>query len=254
MLRRSFAFAQIDWLTARPIAHRGLHNHASGIAENSASAFAAAMARNYAIECDLQIIASGEAMVFHDETLNRMTGIRGRLYSRTFEKLKRIPLLGGPDRIQTLGELLHQVQGRVPLVIELKSRWTGDISLAERALDVLASYAGPYALMSFDPDLVDAVRLLSPHTPRGIVADRVTGSSYAVLPFSQRLSLRRMDHIDRTQPDFVSYYFRDLPFSPVSAHRAAGHPVISWTIRSEAEAAQARRYSDQITFEGFTPA
>ena len=251
---RCSAIQQLDWLTARPIAHRGLHDHARRIAENSATAFAAAIAQNYAIECDLQINREGEAVVFHDETLNRMTGIRGALYTRTVEALKRIRLLGSADRIQTLGELLSQVQGKVPLYIELKSHWNGDISLAQRALGVLATYSGPYALMSFDPDLVEAVRLLSPNTVRGIVADRVTGRCYAALPFARRLALRRMEHIGRSHPHFVSYYFRDLPFAPVSAHRATGHPVISWTIRSEAEAIQARHYSDQITFEGFAPA
>jgi glycerophosphoryl diester phosphodiesterase len=139
----------------------------------------------------------------------------------------------------------------VPLIIELKSHWDGDVQLAERALRVLEQYAGPYALMSFDPDLVAAVAQLSPRTVRGITADRTTDPYYSMLPVSRRLELRHMSHIARTQPHFVSYYFRDLPFEPVQNLRATGMPVITWTIRSPTDEAKALRYSDQVTFEGY---
>jgi len=115
-----------DWLTARPVAHRGLHGPESGIVENTPSAFAAAVAGNYAIECDLQISADGEAMVHHDDKLGRLTQGSGRLDAMSAVDLKRVPFLATADRMITLGELCDLVAGRVTLVIELKSRFDGD--------------------------------------------------------------------------------------------------------------------------------
>jgi glycerophosphoryl diester phosphodiesterase len=241
----------LDWLTARPIAHRGLHDKTKGVIENTSSAFAAAMAANYAIECDVQFTADGEAMVFHDETLDRLTSTTGALRAQTAKQLKAISLNGTTDRMQTLPELLDQVAGKVPLIVELKSHWNGDASLAQIALAALQSYDGPCAVMSFDPDLIEAAAALSPHTVRGITADRTTDSCYNVLPVAKRVAMRSFAHLARTRPHFVSFAFRELPFAPVQAIRAAGHPIITWTIRSFAQQAQALRYSDQVTFEGY---
>lgn len=242
----------LSWLVERPIAHRGLHNKKAGVLENTSSAFDAAIESNYAIECDLQITRDGEAVVFHDETLDRVTEAQGLLKDRTVKDLKSLNYRIGTDRIQTLAELLDQTRGKVPLVIELKSHWDGDETLAKRALKVLESYAGPYCIMSFDPDAVAAVATYSPRTVRGITADRAVDSYYNALPLGRRLEMRLFSHLARTRPHFVSFYFRDLPYAPVQRIRAAGHPVITWTIRSEDEAKAARRFSDQITFEGFS--
>src|SRR5262245_51391742 len=109
----------LDWLIARPVAHRGLHDAAAGVIENTSSAFSAAIAGNYAIECDVQISADGEAMVFHDSTLDRLTIGQGELKAHTSDELKRIDFKNTPDRMMTLGELCAQVAGRVTLVIEI---------------------------------------------------------------------------------------------------------------------------------------
>lgn len=252
-MRRAGGFRDLAWLTARPIAHRGLHDRSRAILENTASAFAAAIEHGYAIECDLQLTRDGEAVVFHDETLDRLTEQKGRVIDRTAEELQEIPLRGTRDRMQRLEELLRQVDGRAPLVIELKSHWDGSTRLAERALDVLAAYRGRHALMSFDPDLVAAVADGDPDTVRGIVADRVTGKEYQGLPFPRRLELRTLDHFARSRPHFLSYHAAGLPYGPARTLRQLGMPVICYTIRSQAEAARARRYCDQITFEGFLP-
>lgn len=252
MMRFSPQLRDLSWLVERPIAHRGLHRKADGILENTESAFAAAIAGNYAIECDLQITREGEAVVFHDETLQRLTEAQGLLKERSVKELKSLDFRIGKDRMQTLGELLDQVNDKVPLVIELKSHWDGDETLAKRALKVLEHYRGPYCIMSFDPDAVAAVAAYSPHTVRGITADRTVDAYYSHLPLARRLDMRNFTHLDRTKPHFVSFYFRDLPFAAVQRFRAAGHPIISWTIRSEEQARLARRYSDQITFEGYS--
>jgi glycerophosphoryl diester phosphodiesterase len=241
-----------DWLSARPIAHRGLHDPTRGVIENTRSAFAAAMVSNYAIECDIQLTADGEAVVFHDDTLDRLALAQGPLIARTAAELKSIGLRGSTDRIETLADLLAQVRGRVALIIELKSAWNGNVALALRALQVLRSYSGPCALMSFDPDLVEALSC-EPHIPRGIVAERVTRPSWQALPLARRLELRHLGHWQRTLPHFISFDATGLPWPPVTQLRAAGLPVITWTVRSEDEAAAVRRYCDQITFEGFLP-
>ncbi len=244
---------EMDWLVARPIAHRGLHNKSKDIIENTESAFAKAIKHGYAIECDVQLTADGEAVVFHDDTLDRLTKTQGPVRALTAKELRRVKLRKTTDRIQTLAELLEQVDGRSTLVIELKSLWDGNAALARRAISVLESYDGPYCLMSFDPDDIAAVRELSPYTVRGIVADRTTDPYYNTLPLARRIEMRTFSHLERTQPHFVSYYWRDLPFEPISEIRAAGHPIITWTLRSSEEASQAMRYCDQVTFEGYAP-
>jgi glycerophosphoryl diester phosphodiesterase len=242
-----------SFITTRPIAHRGLHDLSKGVVENTASAFAAAIAGGYAIECDLQLTSDGEAVVFHDEHLERLTEGHGLVKEKTAAEMKALAIRRSPDHVQTLGELLAQVKGQVPLIIELKSHWDGDERLAARVLSVLEGYGGPHCLMSFDPDVVAAVRRMSPGTIRGIVAERAFDSYYDSLPLKTQIELRTLSHVGRTRPDFASLYFGDLPWAPVTALRAAGLPVISWTIRSAAESWTARRNSDQITFEGFLP-
>lgn len=241
-----------DFLTARPIAHRGLHDFSKGVVENTASAFAAAIAGGYAIECDLQITRDGEAVVFHDDHLERLTEGHGLVKDLTAREMQGLTIRNSGDRIQTLSELLGQVRGQVPLVIELKSHWDGDERLAKRALALLEGYQGPYCLMSFDPDVIAAVRRMAPDVIRGIVAERATDSYYSSLPLAMQTELRTLSHLARTRPDFVSFYFEELPWAPITALRSDGMPVITWTIRSQAQAQMALRCSDQITFEGFT--
>lgn len=241
----------LDWLVARPIAHRGLHDAAKGVIENSESAFAAAIRHTYSIECDLQLARDGEAMVFHDETLDRVTADSGPVGERTAAELRRVAFKAGHDRIQTFAELLEQVDGAVPLVVELKSNWDGGDALAARALAVLAAYRGPVGLMSFDPDLVEALRRHSPATVRGLTADRADDPYYDFLPPQRLLEMRGFSQLARTAPHFIAFDYRQLPFAPVTEFRQAGHPVITWTIKSPEAAAQARLHCDQITFEGF---
>jgi glycerophosphoryl diester phosphodiesterase len=251
MRRFSPQMRALDWLIARPIAHRGLHDATRNIIENTSSAFAAAMQHGYAIESDLQIAADGEAMVFHDEALKRLCGIPGDVKQHSSAALKKMELIKTADRMQTLGELLDQVDGKVPLVIELKSHWNDDARLVQRALKVLEPYHGPYALMSFDPDSVEHIAHLSPGTVRGITADRGVDDYYKMLPVARRLELQGLTHLPRTQPHFASFHFRDLPFAPIQNLRNAGLPIITWTIRTPEQAKQALRFSDQITFERY---
>jgi glycerophosphoryl diester phosphodiesterase len=166
----------LDWLTARPVAHRGLHDGLTAI-ENTTSAFQAAIDGGYAIETDVQITADGEAMVHHDFALGRLTLGSRQLAAMTAPGLKDVPFKATADRMMTLGELCEFVAGRVPLVVELKSRFDGNLKLVRRAAEVVKAYAGPAALMSFDPTPIAALREIAPDVPRGIVAERHYGHS-----------------------------------------------------------------------------
>src|SRR5882724_6280132 len=180
-----------DWLTARPVAHRGLHGATRGIIENMPGAATAAVAANFAIECDIQLTADGEAMVHHDDALGRLTEGSGALLAKTSAELKRVAFKDTPEQMMSLGDLCALVAGRVPLVIEVKSHFDGDRKLVTRMAEVLASYTGPAVGMSFDPDQVLALRETMPGLARGIVAER----TYADWPEATPAQCRGMLHL-----------------------------------------------------------
>jgi glycerophosphoryl diester phosphodiesterase len=245
----------LDWLIARPVAHRGLHDAGAGVIENTPSAFAAAVAANYAIECDLQISADGEAMVHHDDALGRLTDGSGRLDQMTGAELKRVAFKATTDRMISVGELCDLVAGRVTLVIELKSGHAGDQRLASRAAAVLTGYAGPAAVMSFDPAQIVALRSSAPHLTRGLVAQRRSGhfEREQVFARSKRALAHGRDAL-RAHPQFIAYSIKDLPAAlPLTARQLGGMPLLTWTVRSAQERQRAARWADQMIFEGFRP-
>jgi glycerophosphoryl diester phosphodiesterase len=243
------------WLTARPFAHRGLHDAAASVIENTVSAFSAALHHRYGIETDLQISADGEAMVHHDDTLGRLTEGRGRLAEMTATDIQKVRFQASADRILRLGELCDLVDGRVPVLLELKSHFDNDRRLAQRITDVLAAYTGPVAVMSFDPAMIEVVRWIAPHLTRGIVAerhyvhhewDRFSGTEKRLMAF--------LLHVNRTRPHFIAYGVKDLPtVAPLIARTLFRLPLLTWTVRSEADRSRAARWADQIIFEGIRP-
>lgn len=248
------------WLTAQPIAHRGLHDRAAGRIENSPGAALAAVERGFAIECDVQLSADGEAMVFHDFMLNRLTGEIGPVASRSAAALGAIALTGSDDRIPTLPAFLDLIGGRVPLVVEIKSVFEGDLRLARRVAEIVASRESPIAIKSFDPDIIaflraerDALGLMN--VPLGIVAEaQYVQGEWAKLTPDQRLDLTHFLHFSRTRPDFLSWRVDDLPHSTPNLCRAGlGLPIMSWTVRMPEQRARAARWADQMVFEGFIP-
>jgi glycerophosphoryl diester phosphodiesterase len=247
--------SRLDWLTARPIAHRGLHDATAGVIENTASAFKAAIDGDFAIETDLQISADGEAMVHHDFALGRLTLGSRQLAAMTAAGLREVPFKATSDRIMTLGEFCEFVAARTPLLIELKSRFDGDLRLVRRAAEVLKTYAGPFALMSFDPVPIEALRTLAPNFTRGIVAERTyTNSEWRELTDQQKRSLAFLLHGFRSRPHFIAYHVNDLPSpGPWIARNLFGRPLLTWTVRTDAERARAKRVADQMIFEGFRP-
>ena len=244
-----------DWLTARPVAHRGLHDRARGIVENMPGAAQAAIAGNFAIECDIQLTADGEAMVHHDDELGRLTEGSGALLGMTAAQLRAVKFKDTSERMMSLGDLCALVAGRVPLVIEVKSHFDGDRKLVARMAEVLASYHGPAVGMSFDPDQVMALRELMPQLPRGIIAERNYDASRLAGgdagPAPGHADLR---HGFRTRPHFVAYWVDDLPAAaPWIARNIFGCSLLTWTVRTPEQRATAARYADQMIFEGFVP-
>jgi glycerophosphoryl diester phosphodiesterase len=211
-------------------------------------------------------------MVHHDATLDRVTEAAGLLRDFTAAALKQIAYRRSGDRIMTLGELLDLVAGRVPLFIELKSRYDGDTGLAVRAAGALAGYPGPVAVMSFDPRLLAEMRERAPSLPRGIVGRRRERPTRPVFPLGPgglsfvpqgaaplgAAQARRPAYLldlARACPHFVAYRLQDLPTAiPLLARHLLRLPLLTWTVRSEAERAAASRHAEQIIFEGFRPA
>lgn len=242
-----------DWLAARPVAHRGLHDLARGIVENMPAAFVAAVEGNYGIELDLQLTADGEAMVHHDDRLGRLTEGDAALRDMTAAQLRQVTFKDTSERMVSLSDVLTMVAGRVPLFIEVKSQFDGDRKLVARMAEILATYSGPAAVMSFDPDQVLALREKIPALPRGIIAQRTYDDDYwKWLTPQQRDDMLYLRHGFRTQPHFINFWGQQLPApAPWIARNVFGCPLLAWTVRTAEQRAHAARYADQIVFEGF---
>ena len=242
----------------RPVAHRGLHDRAGGVIENSATAFARAVAGDFAIECDLQLTRDGVPVVFHDETLERLTGLRGAVRDITADALCATPLLASAngDCPQRLADFLKQIAGRVRLQIELKrQRGPATGMLAKRVAEQLDHYAGPVTVQSFDPALIMLVRKFGFKGKRGIITGRyaAAGGDDAGLSGAQRFFLRHLLHWPLTRFSFISCDKTALDLPAVRRFKALGMPLTAWTVTSRDEAALARRAGAQIVFEGFDP-
>jgi glycerophosphoryl diester phosphodiesterase len=194
--------------------------------------------------------------VFHDFTLDRLTITEGAVNQRSAEALARIAMKGTSDRIPTLRQFLDLIGGRVPLVVEVKSRFDGDMRLARRVADVAADYAGPVALKSFDPEIVAFLHPLAPDRPRGIVAMLdYSYPDYEGLSAERKHALANLLHFTESKPDFLSWRVRDLPCAAPYLCRVGMHlPVMTWTVRTPEDQARAADHADQMVFEGFVPA
>lgn len=247
--------ASLDWLSARPIAHRGLHDRTAGLIENTAGAVRAAIDAGYGVEVDVQISADGEAMVHHDDVLGRLTEGEGRLDRLDASALRRVPFRNSDERMMTLGELCDLVAGRITVLIEMKSRFDGDDRLAARVAVVLSSYRGPVAPMSFDPWQVALLRHKAPQLTRGIIAAKYRPNPYwDSMPAWMRYGMGYLLTGPVAHAQFVAYGVAGLPaLAPLLARTWFGMPLLTWTVRTAAERQCAGRWADQMIFEGFRP-
>ncbi|MGB8623575.1 MAG: glycerophosphodiester phosphodiesterase family protein [Paracoccaceae bacterium] len=238
-----------------PIAHRAYHDIDAGRPENSRASIEAAIEAGYGIEIDIQPSADGRAMVFHDETLERLTGHHGNIRYYSAEALGRIGLLGGDEGIPTLAEVLELVAGRVPLLIEIKDQ-DGALGpnvgpLEDAVAAELESYAGDVALMSFNPHSVAALAAAAPERPRGLTTCAFDSANWPELTADARARLRGIEDFTRTGARFISHDWHDLINPRVTELKAAGAGVLCWTVRSPEEEAEARRVAQNVTFEGY---
>lgn len=242
----------------KPIAHRGLHDAARGIVENSAGAFRAALAARRGIECDLRPAAGGLPIVFHDETLDRLIDGTGPVASLTKRDLARLRYKTGGETIITFAELLDLAGGAEPLIVEIKSEWEPpDLDFLRAVANLAQGYKGPLALMSFDPAVMAAIRELAPEIPRGLVSGLYTHDDPEDDWWAGKLSRERafaLSHLLESRdvaPDFIAYHVKALP-TPVTRYvrEVQGLPLFTWTVRDAADAAVAAKWADAPIYEG----
>jgi glycerophosphoryl diester phosphodiesterase len=238
-----------------PITHRALHDRAAGRIENSPQAIKAAVTAGYGIEIDLQLSSDGVAMVFHDETLDRLTAATGPVNTRTAAELGQIVLKGSTDTIPTLAEVLALIDGKVPLLIEIKDQSLvmapTDGRLEEATATTLQGYKGDVALMSFNPAAVHHMARLAPHLPRGITTSAYDPDDWSPMPAEMCAQFRRIPDYDATGSSFISHEAADLARDRVAELKEKGAKILCWTIRSPEAEAAARRVADNVTFEGY---
>ncbi|MGK9055080.1 glycerophosphodiester phosphodiesterase [Neorhizobium petrolearium] len=233
-----------SWIKDLPVAHRGYHDMNHQVWENTLSAFARAAEAGFAIECDVQLAADSVPVIFHDDDLERLCGIKGDIREKTSAELGLLAVGGTKDKVPTLKQMLGLVAGRVPLVIELKGR-TGegeDDGFAETVLETLEGYQGKVALMSFDHHILRDLKKAGSPYPLGLTAMGDKPEEFFAHHEAMQLGL-----------DFISYHYPHLPNSFITAQRAAGIPVITWTVRDANGREDTYKYADQMTFEGFDP-
>lgn len=243
--------------TTRPIAHRALHDAGAGVIENSPSAIDRAVRAGYGIEIDLQLSADGVPMVFHDDTLDRLTAAGGPVRDRNAQDLGDIRLTGSEDRIPTLAQVLDRIGGRVPLLIELKDQSGGlgeaDTTLEEATATELAGYSGDVAVMSFNPYMVATMQRLAPDLPRGLTTCGYVPSQWPRLAPEVCATLRSIGSFEAVGAGFISHDWKDLGSPRVAELKAQGVPILCWTVKSPEVEAEARRVADNVTFEGYLP-
>ena len=248
-----------SWLIERAIAHRGLHDEAKGVIENTLGASEAAIAGGFAIECDIQLSADGEGIVFHDETLDRLTDASGPISSKSAEEIAKMRIKGSDEPPPSFAAFLDTVAGRTPIICELKSRFDGDWRIADRACALAADYDGPLAFKSFDHDLVAYLSLRRPHMaasrgpcPIGILAQASYDDPYwDFLSAEQKRDWTDFDHYDLARPDFLSWNVDDLPHKiPFLVKEFTGARILAWTVRTAEQREAAHKWADQIVFDG----
>lgn len=231
---------RVAFLKGQPYAHRGLHG--KGVLENSPAAFEAAIKLGHGIECDVQAAEDGRAFVFHDYDLDRLTERSGPIANLRAEDIDQIALRGGHGKIPRLRETLEQIAGRVPVLIEIKSRnrRVGPLCLSVRR--ALEGYGGKAAIMSFNPLVSAWFRSNGNHIVRGLVVTEEHGKNW-------RGRIARHRNLWIAKPDFLAYDIRDLPSRFAAAQRARGLPVVTWTVRSAEQEKTASRYADEPVYE-----
>lgn len=247
-----------DSFLRAPLAHRAFHDLSQGRAENAPASIEASIGAGYGIEIDVQISRDGRAMVFHDYRLERLTGEAGFIRDRDAAGLGQIRLKGSDDTIPTLAQVLEQVAGRAPLLIEIKDQ-DGTLGpavgrLEQAVADDLAGYRGDVAVMSFNPNSVRVFGGMAPYVPRGLTTCSFSKDDWPAVPGVRRKRLAGLPDFDPAGACFISHDVTDLQNPRVLDLKSRGVPVLCWTVKSSGQEGVARQVADNITFEGYTAA
>jgi glycerophosphoryl diester phosphodiesterase len=233
-----------------PVAHRGLWAP-GGAPENSLAAFQAACAHGYGIELDVQLSADGEAMVFHDGRLARMTGVEGRIGDHTAADLSKIKLANTDEIIPTLAETLTLVGHRAMVQVELKTS-AGDVgALEKRVHEVLIDHNGPIAVIGFNPYSHGWFAQHHPNILRGLDSYGYADEGARKMAPDQRRAYANLEHISIAKPHFLALGVDMLPTPRVATLRGQGYPIVAWTVRSQDEWERLSDHCDNLIFEGF---
>lgn len=229
-------------------AHRGYHSSKHLIPENSLAAFKAAARHKYGIELDVHLTRDGEVAVFHDDTLKRLCGADGRIESYTYSELQQFFLLHTSEKIPLLSDVLAFVDGRVPLLIELKIPGPS-LRICEKTCEILKSYKGPYLIQSFNTMGLCWFRLHAPHILRGQLSSNLTADQTGE-PYILKFMAKHLLFNFLGRPDFISYKLKDLPeISVWICRRIFRTPVAVWTLCTEQSLLAGDLHYDMQIFE-----
>ncbi len=232
-------------------AHRGLHDNSGDAPENSMAAFRKAIEHGYGIELDVQLTKDRIPVIFHDETLNRICGVKGKVRDYTYEELQQFTLCGSKERIPLFADFLKLVDGKVPLIIEIKIHENADTvcSIADK---LIHEYKGVYCIESFHPF---AVRWYRKHRPE-VIRGQLSGN-FNKPGKTEQLHLRLIHYLLTNvlcRPDFIAYEHRfKNNVSRVLCRKLYHALSVAWTIRSQEELDACRDDFDLFIFEGFRP-
>ena len=226
----------MNWLNKLPIAHRGLHSNANNIYENTKESFLAAVNENYAIECDVVLSKDHEVVVLHDENLKRLCNLDKNVSSLTMNELRNLKIYESSSNIISLDEMLHIVSAHVPIIIEIKGKFTPFIE--ERIQEIIRSYRGPIALKTFNLKSVEWLIKFLPYVYKGLVIDSNTNNFEAILDLNI---------------DFVSCDIEYIESNLVDRVKKKGLPIITWTVDNEDKKKKANLIADNIIFENIRP-
>lgn len=240
---------------AEAFAHRGLHDAKNGIPENSLAAFRRAKEKGYGVELDVFLTADGHMVVHHDRSLKRICGTDRNIDQMTLEEVRTLRLSGTDERIPTLDEVLSLIDGKIPIIIEMKSD-QGKMSRMLPAVlhERMERYHGPYCVESFDPFMLHWYKKHAPKVIRGQLcyeAWRQPGNRFTLFTFLYSHLI--MNWLSR--PDFLAYEYQsrgNLTFRLVS--RLFRPLLVAWTVRDPETYRQLKSLYDWQIFEGFEPA
>ncbi len=242
----------LSFLARQPYAHRGLHDAARGIPENTLAAFDRAIERGYGIELDVRMTRDGDVIVFHDPNLDRTTDSQGQIALMSWQQLKGVKLKGCDETLKTLHDVFMHVRGRVPILIEVKATENKYLPACFAVRRALEGYRGATAVMSFHPGVAAWFAEHAPKVVRGLVMTEKDGRAFS--RWNIRKRLRRQLLVMKAKPHFIAYDVRRLPSTFIAAARERGYTILTWTVRGDAAHAVAAKCADQVIFEGDLPA